>query len=89
MDHERASPHWRVQDKRRAWLDICLIQHTAAGTGDVLYVNTQEILAVEIRSENGGVFLVLKDGKVIPVAEDYHAIIGRLETYNIQVEHDG
>ena len=67
----------------------CFIRCTAAGTGDVLYVNTQEILAVEIRSENGGVFLVLKDGKVIPVAEDYHAIIGRLETYNIQVEHHG
>ena len=62
---------------------------TAAGTGDVLYVNTQELLAVEIRSENGGVFLVLKDGKVIPVVEDYRVIIDRLETYSTQVQHRG
>jgi hypothetical protein len=50
----------------------------AAGTGDVLYVNTREILAVEIRSENGGVVLVLKDGKAVPVADDYRVVIDRL-----------
>jgi hypothetical protein len=62
------------------------IRCIAAGTGDVLYVDTQQLLAVEIRSENGGVFLVLKDGKVIPVADEYRNIIDRLVTYETQVD---
>ena len=64
---------------RSIWGGNDFIRCTAAGTGDVLYVNTHEILAIEVRSENAGVVVVLKDGKAIPVSDDYRDIVGSLD----------
>lgn len=56
------------------------IRVTAAGTGDILFVNTREILALEFRKEPGGnAVVILKDGKAIPVIEEPETLIQRLD----------
>ena len=72
---------------RSIWDGVTFIRCTAAGTGDVLYVNTREILAIEVRSENASVVVVLKDGKAIPVSDDYRSIIGSLNAVEVSEQH--
>lgn len=54
------------------------IRVTAAGSGDTIFLNTREIMAMEVNSETSRCQFVFKTGNVLPVIEDADVLVSRM-----------
>lgn len=54
------------------------IRVTAAGTGDSVFVNMSEVLALEVHSETNRCQFIMKTGAILPFNEDPDIILARL-----------
>jgi hypothetical protein len=60
------------------WKSNVFVRVTAAGSGDSIFVNSAEVLAIEVNSETSRVQFVMKTGGALPINEDIETVIDRL-----------